>query len=83
MSNRLAVRTVGVALPGHAGAAGGVTIEVEERIDVAALLARLAPPDAAHLALFVNGAQLHEAAFAGTRLADGDELVLVRPIEGG
>jgi sulfur carrier protein ThiS len=80
---KLRLRTVGVALPGLDGCERGREIDAADGATPTELLARLQPPDPAHLALFVNGAQLHGEALAATRLADGDELVLVRPIEGG
>ena len=80
---RLRLRVVGVALAGLDRAALGQPLEVADDSTLANLLAILQPPDPAHLALFVNGIQVHAEAAAATQLTEGDELVLVRPIEGG
>lgn len=50
---------------------------------VADVVAAIGPDEPDHMAIFVNGEQVEKADWPTTPLSPDDEIVLIRPLEGG
>ncbi len=58
-------------------------IDFPQGSNIADALAFLQPDEPGHMAVFLNGEQVEETEWAEKDLSDTDEVVLIRPLEGG
>lgn len=80
---RIHLRAVGIAVEGTNESGTDRWIDVADGTTLAQLLTRLHPSEPQLMAVFIDGDQVDPAAEGGRVLADGSELVLLRPLEGG
>ena len=76
------LRLVGVTTA-NPDARQGSNMPLDPGGTVADLIATIDPDQPDHMAVFVNGDQVEEKDWAEKPLSESDEIVLIRPLEGG
>ena len=76
------LRLVGVRAANPDVPQGG-ELTLEPGSTVADVIAVTGPDEPEHMAVFVNGEQVEKTDWSATVLSQNDEIVLIRPLEGG